>query len=568
MQQIPTISFQGESGPERIPVHLDRLIASRMLIQANSGGGKSRALRALLEGTWGRVQQIVLDPEGEFASLREMFPFVLAGPEGDVPATPETAPLLARKLLEIGASCVINLYDLSPDDRRLYVRRFLEELMQLPRDLWRPLLVVLDEAHTFAPQVGTGTAQSAQAVIALASQGRKRGFCLVAATQRLSKLHKDVAAELLNKLVGRTGLDVDLKRAADELGFDKGEAASLKTLEPGEFYAYGPALSPLVSHVRTGDVVTSHPEAGQFGSITPPAPSELRDVLAALADLPNQAQDEARTLEELQQKLEHAQAQLRQRPTEVEVREVEVIKEVPVITPEEIERLEGRAHDMIATGKDLHGLGTDILSHLSGWKSWRTRATLTLPQKPVGPPEAAPTSDQVGKRPAKLPPVQGLSAPQTRILQALGDFEALGLRSVRRSNVAVWADASPSSSAYGNNLGALRTAELVDYPSPGLVALTDKGHALIDVAKPFSRRELHAVWLERLPRPQAAIIEQLVKIFPNTIKRDALAGLVGASPASSAFGNNLGALRTLGLLDYPSPGHVVATALLFPEGLR
>ncbi len=175
MEQVPTISFAEESGPDRVPVHLDRLISSRMLIQANSGGGKSRALRSLLEGTQGKVQQIVLDPEGEFASLREAFPFVLAGPDGDVPATPETAPLLARKLLELGASCVVNLYDLNPDDRRLYVRRFIEELMQLPRDLWRPLLVVLDEAHTFAPQVGTGTAQSAQAVIALASQGRKRG---------------------------------------------------------------------------------------------------------------------------------------------------------------------------------------------------------------------------------------------------------------------------------------------------------------------------------------------------------------------------------------------------------
>jgi DNA helicase HerA-like ATPase len=46
-------------------------------------------------------------------------------------------------------------------------------------------------------------------VIALMSQGRKRGYCGILATQRLSKLHKDAAAECNNVLIGRTWLDVD-----------------------------------------------------------------------------------------------------------------------------------------------------------------------------------------------------------------------------------------------------------------------------------------------------------------------------------------------------------------------
>jgi DNA helicase HerA-like ATPase len=86
-------------------------------------------------------------------------------------------------------------------------------------------------------------------VITLCTQGRKRGYCAVLATQRLSKLHKDAAAELLNKLIGRTGLDVDVKRAGDELGFDKEQRQTLKTLAPGTFYAYGPAVSQ-TGHAR------------------------------------------------------------------------------------------------------------------------------------------------------------------------------------------------------------------------------------------------------------------------------------------------------------------------------
>jgi hypothetical protein len=43
---------------------------------------------------------------------------------------------------------------------------------------------------------GAGEAESTEAVISLMSQGRKRGYTGIIATQRLSKLHKDAAAEL------------------------------------------------------------------------------------------------------------------------------------------------------------------------------------------------------------------------------------------------------------------------------------------------------------------------------------------------------------------------------------
>ena len=96
--QLPSLSFA--AGPGCVPIDLDRLVATRLLIQASSGGGKSYCLRWLLEQTHGRIQQFVLDWEGEFASLRERFAYVLAGQDGDVPADPRTAGLLCRRLLE------------------------------------------------------------------------------------------------------------------------------------------------------------------------------------------------------------------------------------------------------------------------------------------------------------------------------------------------------------------------------------------------------------------------------------------------------------------------------------
>lgn len=300
-----------------VRVDLDVLVRSRMLIQANSGGGKSWALRQLLEETFGRVQHIVLDPEGEFSTLREEYDYVLGARQGgDVEATPRTAKVLCRRLMEVQASAILDLYDLKVPERRDFVKLFLTELLSLPKDLRRPLLVVLDEAHVFAPE--GSKSEALEAVATLASQGRKRGYALVCATQRLSKLSKDVAAELNTKLIGRTGLDLDVKRAGDELGMDKEARQQLPNLEPGTFFAYGPALVPQGPPrlVRTGRVKTSHPEAGSVAAaaVTPPS-ARVKALLAqALADLPQQATEELRTTDALRKRIAELERQLRAAP--------------------------------------------------------------------------------------------------------------------------------------------------------------------------------------------------------------------------------------------------------------
>ena len=51
---------------ENVAIDLKTLIRTRCLISANSGGGKSWIIRRLLEQTHGKVQQIVIDLDGEF----------------------------------------------------------------------------------------------------------------------------------------------------------------------------------------------------------------------------------------------------------------------------------------------------------------------------------------------------------------------------------------------------------------------------------------------------------------------------------------------------------------------
>ena len=52
---------------------LEELLATRLLVQGNSGSGKSHLLRRLLEQSAPWVQQCVIDPEGDFVTLADKY---------------------------------------------------------------------------------------------------------------------------------------------------------------------------------------------------------------------------------------------------------------------------------------------------------------------------------------------------------------------------------------------------------------------------------------------------------------------------------------------------------------
>jgi hypothetical protein len=142
----------------------------------------------------------------------------------------------------------------------------------------------------------------------------------------------------------------------------------------------------------------------------------------------------------------------------------------------------------------------------------------------------------------------------------------IGVRQASKTQVALFAQASPKSSGYTNNLGALRTAGLIDYPAPGAAALTEPGRAIADhVSAPRTHEDLLA-YVRRLIGPaRSRIVDALVAVYPEPLRKEELADRAGASATSSGYTNNLGSLRTLGLIDYPAPGYAVATPVLFLE---
>jgi len=298
-----------------IKINLPTLIDSRMLLCANSGGGKSYAIRKILEETAGDAMSIILDYEGEFKTLRERFDFLLIGPSGDVPLSMEAAHLLPQKLMELHISTIIDISDLKMHQRVLYVKKFLDALMDLPKKYWQPCLVVVDEAHNLCGQ--QEKQESTHSVIDLMSRGRKRGYCGILSTQRISKLHKDAAAEANFYLVGRTSLDIDMNRAADILGLAaKEDKLSLRTLPPGTFYFFDPRGDSGIVKVKVAKTQTTHPKVGidLRGKITPPT-AKIKAMLSKLSDLPKEAEQKAKSLEELRQQNRELKWELKKLPT-------------------------------------------------------------------------------------------------------------------------------------------------------------------------------------------------------------------------------------------------------------
>lgn len=540
---------------------LPRLLETRMLLQANSGGGKSWLLRRLLEQSALNVQQLVIDPEGEFATLREKFDYVIAAPhDGDAVASPKTAALLARRLLETGVSAVLDIYDLKAHERQAFVRRFVDALVNAPRKLWHPVLVVIDEAHVFCPQ--TGSAEASPAVIDLCTRGRKRGLCAVLATQRLSKLHKDAAAEMLNKLVGRTGLDVDVKRAADELGMTARDAtAQLRSLAPGEFFAYGPALTNEVRRLTVGEVATTHPKSGDRLMTPPPAPSaRVRASLAQLADLQQASEQEAADNDALRARVAQLERELRR-------------SQGGGVAEAEVQR---RIREAVAEAK-----ATLLPPPCNHQPIFDKLAKLILPlvqEQASGPPasiqilptlrDAKPVHEKkfIQQWQAPKATAASLRAGAVRILQQLAARAPAGYS---RAQVGALTGFSPKGGTFNTYLGDLRRGGFIEERDK-LVFATDAGiqHLGADVpATPTSHEEAMALWRAALRAGAFRMLEAIVAGGAAGLSRDAIADAVEMQRTGGTFNTYLGDLRRNGLIT-ESRGVAVANDILFPGGSR
>ena len=568
-------------------------VTETIAILAKRGSGKTYAAAVLVEEmVKAGLPVVVVDPIGVWWGLRSnaqgdgpgLLVVIFGGDRADLPLGENMGAAIADVLVEQRFPAVLDLSLLSKGASRRFMTAFAERLFHRNREA---LHLVLDEADAWAPQrAADGGQRLLGAIEDLVRRGRARGLGMTLITQRPAVLHKDVLTQCEVLIALRMTGPRDVA-AIDEwvrLHADEDEArrlkASLPALPIGTAWVWSPGWLGTLQQIKVRRRETfdssATPKVGQ--KRVEPSARALVDLDVLRERLQSQVEAElASDPRELQRQIADLKTQLRARPQSVERVEVpvEVIVEKPILGEGEVERLEEKARDMLALAKDLGNLGGEILAKLNDLNAPIT----TAPPKPAlkltaATPTAKAPRPQAAPAPSAKPQAQSaldekLSKPQQRILDALATFAALGLADVARSNVAVWAQQSPKSGGFTNNLGALRSAGMIEYPSSGRVALTQLGSSHVEpVESLMTLSQLHDAWCSYLSGPQERIVRALVEVYPNALSRAELAQMTEQSAGSGGYSNNLGALRSLGLVNYPQSGHVAATELLFPVGLK
>lgn len=286
-----------------VPLDLERMYTTRLLVQGSSRSGKTHLLRYLIERTHGSVAHFIVDWEGELWTLKDIFPeYVWVGnldSGSDLAARPERARHDCRRMVSAGASIILDLSDLDDEERYETARLWLEEAFEIHGSVPLLTLVIFAEVHELCPQ--QGEVPCSDIVRRIWARGGKRGLVPIADTQRIAEVHKRIT-DVGNFLIGRTTGYTDIDGAAKKLGLRGSERAELETLPTGTFYGYGPAIGDgRPQLVRSGEIRSVHPDRMRDGYRKPPTAAEIAEALTALRDGSGDVAEDGSRLELLEE---------------------------------------------------------------------------------------------------------------------------------------------------------------------------------------------------------------------------------------------------------------------------
>lgn len=110
-------------------------------------------------------------------------------------------------------------------------------------EAYPPMIVVLDEAHIYAPKEFRETkVPLKQPLRDISREGRKYGMFLVCATQRISELDNTILSQMSTKIVLKTSQESDKMIIQKECGLSEVENNRLHLLDSGHGYIVSPVI--------------------------------------------------------------------------------------------------------------------------------------------------------------------------------------------------------------------------------------------------------------------------------------------------------------------------------------
>jgi uncharacterized protein len=349
----------------------------------------------------------------------------------------------------------------------------------------------------------------------------------------------------------------------------------LPKIETGDCHVWSPEFLKVseVVHIMAKDTfnASATPDVGVAAKTRELAPIDLAQVAKDMAATIEKAKaDDPR---ELRKQIAELKRQVTAQPKEkISDRVVEkyALKDGQLARAEKLlERIDQLAdkystfeEDLRVTAKEIRDAIAKTREPLAGRRGELTPRAFpgVAPAPPRGPGKPRPAPNGVASSNGDLTPAR------QKILNGLAFLHGIGVAPADKTQLALIVGVSPTSGGYFNNLGALRSGGLIDYPTGGTVALTEDGQSIASTeGVPSTTRDLHAAIAAKLPPAKWRIVEELIKVYPHALTKDDLAERIGVSPTSGGYFNNLGSLRSLGLLDYPRPSEVAARPVLFLE---
>lgn len=268
----------GESPNGRIAFDGEKLKYGeiRCLTVGSTGSGKSYTTRNMIERfcDYKTGIVIVVDPEGEYFTLRKKYDFVILGTDEDfcdILITEENTSELAIKMLKNKINVIIDLSATDTRIRQEITAKYINTMFENSK-YSSPTQLVIEEASKFAAK-GDPNPTNIKCTASLkqtAQQGRKRGISTFYNTQRITQLHKDISAECDSWIIGKCIDELDVKRNGIKIGLS--DPSEIKALNY-EFFAWGAgfdhssngkavkfkSLHPISEHLRN-----SHREPSMF----------------------------------------------------------------------------------------------------------------------------------------------------------------------------------------------------------------------------------------------------------------------------------------------------------------
>jgi hypothetical protein len=552
--------------------------------------------------------------------------YVFGGRKLDLPLNAGDGALIADVLCEHRVSMVLSVKHLSGRERSGFMVAFAQTLFQ--KWGGGPLHLVLEEAHEFAPQMGGSRGNQSNtdneaamlgAFKRLWKLGRSSGIGGSAITQRPASLSKDITTQSEILIAHRTIGPQDVRAIGEWVKYH-GERldilAELPSLPTGETFVWAPefpeekpiGLQRTTVLLRDTYDSASTPKVGEK-RVEPKelAPVDLERLRAkisatiekAKADDPRELKKQIAELKkELAAKVSVAPSNERSTPVLTEA-ERALLKTVAEEFRDFVDSIADRADRTLTSiaeraRSEIEKVAGEWTTNVEKRRAlFLERLEQTRVQKvldkltQLAPNTHAPLTPRVGRQvpvsphARRVPPVAATSRPvrvvassskgdlrvtpaRQKILNGLAFLHGIGVAPADKTQLALIVGVSPTSGGYFNNLGSLRSAGLIEYPSGGAAALTAAGAAIASTdGIPSTTDELHNAIRAKLPAAKWKILEALIPIYPKALHKDDLAEKIGVQPTSGGYFNNLGSLRSLGLIDYPQPGHAAARAVLF-----